>query len=94
MASKVKAKVSKPTRRGRTSTSRLSTKNQVTVPVDILRKAGLAAGDIVNFEVKAGAIIIKVADDVDHPLEGLLGAGKDLFKGFDLTKEREAMWPR
>lgn len=96
MATKVKAKakVKKEVRRGRTSTSRLSTKNQVTVPVDILREAGLMVGDVVNFEVKAGAIIIKVIDEVAHPLAGLLGAGRDLFTGFDLAKERAAMWPQ
>jgi bifunctional DNA-binding transcriptional regulator/antitoxin component of YhaV-PrlF toxin-antitoxin module len=31
--------------------SRLSSKNQVTIPVDILRKAGLAPGDEVHIRV-------------------------------------------
>ena len=65
MNPKVKAKSPvRSVRRGRTSTSRLSSKNQVTLPVDIVRSAGLDAGDIVNFEVKAGRIIITVQENI------------------------------
>ncbi len=94
MATKVKAKTVKAARRGRTSTSRLSSKNQVTVPVAILREAGLVAGDIVKFEVNAGVIVIKVQENVEHPLEALIGAGKGVYQGFDLAKERGLMWPK
>jgi bifunctional DNA-binding transcriptional regulator/antitoxin component of YhaV-PrlF toxin-antitoxin module len=94
MSSKVKIKAVKATRRGRTSTSRISAKHQVTVPVDILRAIGLQAGDAVKFEVKAGAIVIKGQGNQDHPLGNMIGAGTDVYRGFDLAKEREAMWPR
>ena len=94
MSSKVKVKQSKQPRKGRTSTSRISAKHQVTVPVDILRAIGLQAGDAVKFEVKAGAIVIKGQDNQDHPLGHMIGAGTDVYSGFDLAKEREAMWPR
>jgi hypothetical protein len=94
MASKVKAKTPKATRRGRTSTSRLSTKNQLTLPVDIVREADLKTGDLVSFEIKAGEIVIKVARNSDHPLAGLIGAGGNAYKGFDLKTERGQMWPR
>mgnify|MGYP000060536202 CR=1 FL=1 len=94
MNPKVKAKSPvRSARRGRTSTSRLSSKNQVTLPVDIVRSAGLDAGDIVNFEVKAGRIIITVQENIDHPLGELIGVGTDAFQNFDLKKERSQMWP-
>ena len=94
MNSKVKAKTPRARRRGRTSTSRISDKHQVTVPVDILRAIGLEAGDKVKFEVKAGAMVITPEKLDDHPLGLLIGAGGSDYDDFNLAKEREAMWPR
>ncbi|MEN9687637.1 MAG: hypothetical protein RL381_649 [Actinomycetota bacterium] len=94
MKSKVKAKKPVVQRRGRTSTSRISKQHQVTVPVDILRAIGLEAGDRVKFEIKDGAIAIEAEKEFEHPLQLLIGAGKGDYDNFDLTKEREAMWPR
>jgi AbrB family looped-hinge helix DNA binding protein len=99
MANKVKVKPVrgkrvKAIRRGRTSTSRVSAKHQVTVPVDILRAMGLEAGDKVKFEVQDGKIAITPDKNVEHPLGLLIGAGKGAYDNFDLAKEREAMWPR
>lgn len=100
MAPKVKAKkaakrpVLKPKqpaqRAGRTSTSRLSSKNQLTVPVDILRRVGLEAGDEVEFVVNdAGFIQIQ---EVAHanPILNLVGAFPGVFDEFDQEKERAA----
>jgi len=84
----------KLSRRGRTSTSRLSAKNQVTVPVDIVRASGLEPGDTVSFEVKNGHIVLKLHANSEHPLGTLIGAGTDAFKGFDLAQERSQMWPQ
>ena len=94
MNRKVKAKKTAPIRRGRTSTSRISSQNQVTVPVDILRAIGLAAGDKVKFEIKEGAIVITPEELDEHPLRLLIGAGGSDYDDFDLAKERESMWPR
>ena len=94
MNRKVKVKDVKVTRRGRTSTSRISTQHQVTVPVDILRAIGLEAGDKVKFEIKDGVIAITPEEIDDHPLRLLIGAGGSDYDDFDLAKEREAMWPR
>jgi bifunctional DNA-binding transcriptional regulator/antitoxin component of YhaV-PrlF toxin-antitoxin module len=93
MAPKVKVKksakrpVPKPKvpaqRAGRTSTSRLSSKNQLTVPVDILRRVGLAAGDEVEFVVNnAGFIQIQVMGDA-NPVLNLVGAFPGIFDEFD-----------
>ena len=94
MNRKVKVKDVKVTRRGRTSTSRISTQHQVTVPVDILRAIGLEAGDKVKFEIKDGVIAITPEQTDEHPLRLLIGAGGSDYDDFDLAKEREAMWPR
>lgn len=100
MAPKVKAKktvkrtASKPKqpvqRKGRTSTSRLSSKNQLTVPVDILRRVGLEVGDEVEFVVNdAGFIQMRVARDA-NPILNLVGAFPGIFDEFDQEKERAA----
>ena len=103
MAPKVKAKksakrpVTKPKqpaqRAGRTSTSRLSSKNQLTVPVDILRRVGLEAGDEVEFVVNdAGFIEVKPVIE-ENPLLQLAGIGAGIYDDFDLAKDRES-WSR
>lgn len=100
MAPKVKAKkalkkssvkVKHPIQRaGRTSTSRISSKNQVTVPVDIMRRVGLTAGDEVEFVVNdAGFIQLQVQGQVNSVLN-LVGAFPGIFDEFDQEKERAA----
>jgi len=77
-------------RAGRTSTSRLSSKNQLTVPVDILRRVGLAAGDEVEFVVNgAGFIQIQVMGNT-NPVLNLAGAFPGVFDEFDQERERAA----
>lgn len=56
--------------------SRLSAKNQVTIPVDVLRAAGLAAGDdVVIRATGSGRIEIERADDLINRFAGSLSAG-------------------
>ena len=104
MAPKVKAKktAKKPAlkhkvpvqRAGRTSTSRLSSKNQLTVPVDILRRVGLKAGDEVEFVVNnAGFIEVLRAPNCNRDLLKLVGKYGDIFADFDLESERDS-WER
>lgn len=99
---KVKKKVNKlalkpkaPVQRaGRTSTSRLSSKNQLTVPVDILRRVGLEAGDEVEFVVNdAGFIEILRAPNNNRDLLKLVGKYGEVFSDFDLEAERDS-WER
>lgn len=103
MVPKVKAKKStqKPTKKiktpvqraGRTSTSRLSSKNQLTVPVDIVRAVGLEAGDEVEFAVNnAGFIELRKYDKM-RALDELIAKFGDLYVDFDLAKERKSAWP-
>ena len=94
MTPKVKAKTpARSARRGRTSTSRLSSKNQLTLPVDIVREFGLETGVEVSFEIKDGLILIKPLVNESHPLRNLIGVGENIYEGFDLAKERSQMWP-
>jgi AbrB family looped-hinge helix DNA binding protein len=56
--------------------SKLSTKNQVTIPVDVLRAAGLTAGDdVVIRATGSGRIEIERADDLIKRFAGTLPAG-------------------
>jgi bifunctional DNA-binding transcriptional regulator/antitoxin component of YhaV-PrlF toxin-antitoxin module len=89
MTTKVKAKKKAAlTRRGRTSTSKLSSKNQLTVPVDILREAGINEGDLVRFQISdSGAIEIKREE---HPMASLIGITSGLYSDFDLRADRDS----
>jgi AbrB family looped-hinge helix DNA binding protein len=56
--------------------TRLSTKNQVTIPVDVLREAGLAPGDEVLVRVTGpGRVELERADDLVARWAGALPAG-------------------
>ena len=99
MKAKVKAKKSaakavvKQTRRGRASTSRISSKHQVTIPVEVLRQTNFEIGDVVEFEIKDdGSVAIKKTAP-DNPFRALAAAAGDAYVGFDLQKEREESWP-
>ncbi len=91
MSDKVKAKKAnlpfKRTRKGRTLSSRVSSKNQVTIPVEILRQAGIAPNELVNFKFnKSGEIVISKEGSA---LESLFGALSGTYVDFDLRKERD-----
>lgn len=56
--------------------SRVSSKHQVTIPVRVLRNAGLAAGDeVVVRAAGEGRIELERADDLVHRFAGSLPAG-------------------
>ncbi len=78
------------TRKGRTNSSRLSSKHQVTIPVDVLREVGLKVGDELVFKVEKGAIVItKKRIDL---LEWIASLG-GLYDGYDFAAERADAWP-
>lgn len=95
MVAKVKAKKKSPiansivkTRKGRTTTTRLSSKNQVTLPVEIIRKAGFKVGDTINCTVnKDGKIELSPPE---NPMLQFAGMFTGLYEGFDLRADRDA----
>lgn len=94
MKAKVKAKnkttLAAKTRKGRTTTTRLSAKNQITLPVEIIRKAGFKVGDTINCAVnKEGRIELSPPE---NPIMSLIGAGDGIFDDFDLEAERAYSW--
>lgn len=73
-------------RKRRNGTTRISSKNQVTIPVDALRRAGLKAGDELRVEsARAGRVVF--ARDT-NPLLKYAGALTGVFKPGDLEKLR------
>ena len=94
MKAKVKAKkktvVAVKMRKGRTTTTRLSAKNQITLPVEIIRKAGFKVGDTINCTInKEGKIELSPPE---NPIMKLIGAGNGIFDDFDLEAERAFSW--
>ncbi len=97
-SSKVEAKLSKAVKKidvkeraqraGRTMTTRVSAKNQITIPVDILRKAGFKVGDSINCAVMANGTI--ALSRQQKPILSLAGIGTGLYDNFDLEVERDS----
>ena len=80
----------KATRKGRGNSSRLSSKHQVTIPVDVMREAGLKVGDDVVFKVEDNQVVIsKKRVDLLEWIASLNG----LYDGYDFAAERADAWP-
>ena len=102
MANKVKAKkkaaparkapVVKQQRRGRSSTSRISAKHQVTIPVEVLRNSNLVIGDEVEITVNENGVVeVKKVAPI-NPFQALADAAGDTYISFDLERERAESW--
>lgn len=97
MAQKVKAKraVKKSTssrqRRGRATSSRISSKNQITIPVEVLREMSLKPGDRVEFHINKDnrLVVTPVDSEWFKTLDEILGSMTEVYEGFDLQKERQ-----
>ena len=81
----------KATRKGRTRHSRLSSKHQVTIPVDVMREAGIKVGDELVFKVEDGAVVIKPISDAQKilSLAGFLGG---IYNDYDHEAEMADAW--
>ena len=92
MAGKVKKSSAKVIRRGRSSTSRISAKNQVTIPVEILREVKMQPGDTVKFisDGEGQISLIKFEEPKwKSNLRELIGSEPGLGKRANYKKERE-----
>ena len=102
MATKVKAKkkaapaskapVVKQQRRGRSSTSRISAKHQVTIPVEVLRNSNLVIGDEVEITVnESGVVEVKKVAPI-NAFQAIADQIGSAFNSFDWEKERAQAW--
>lgn len=92
MTRKVKNQDPKVIRRGRSSTSRISAKNQVTIPVEILREVNLKSGDTVKFISNGEGQISLIKHEEPKwksAMRELIGSEPGLSKRSDYKKERE-----
>ena len=78
------AKRVKHRRRGYT---RVSTKHQVTLPVDALRRAGIRTGDILRTEVRGPGEVSLVRDD--DPVIQFAGALTDVYGPGEVDELRD-----
>jgi bifunctional DNA-binding transcriptional regulator/antitoxin component of YhaV-PrlF toxin-antitoxin module len=85
MVTKVKAK---KTRKGRTTSTRLSSKNQVTLPIEVIRKAGFKVGDTIHCAVdEEGKILLT---HPENPMLKFAGIATGVYDDFDLRAERDS----
>lgn len=78
-------------RQRRSGVTRLSSKNQVTLPVTALRQAGVGVGDELRVEADGdGRLLLTRARD---PLEELIGSAPELAGAVDLEALRDE-WER
>ena len=83
-------------RRGRATSSRISSKNQITIPVEVLREVNLKPGDQIEFMIdKEERIVLASSADAEwkKSLRRLAGSMPGLRTNFDYAKEREE-WDR
>ena len=80
----------KASRKGRGNSSRLSSKHQVTIPVDVMREAGFKVGDELVFKVEDNQVVVsKKRVDLLEWIASLNG----LYDGYDFAAERADAWP-
>jgi antitoxin PrlF len=56
--------------------STISSKGQVTVPVEVRERLGLRAGTAVSFELRADGVLLKKGGERDHPVDKVFGVIK------------------
>ena len=54
--------------------SKLTAKNQVTIPADVRQRLGVKSGDHVAFEVDDGKVIVRKAKSIDWAWSAAVGA--------------------
>lgn len=81
--------ISEPLQRaGRTTKTRLSAKNQITIPVEIMRKAGFKVGETINCTVSDDGKVILTRPE--NPMLQFAGIATGLYDGFDLRADRDS----
>ncbi|MDO8187855.1 AbrB/MazE/SpoVT family DNA-binding domain-containing protein [Conexibacter sp. JD483] len=80
-----------PTRRDRRGGSRISSKHQVTIPIDAFTAAGFREGDVVRIEAAGpGRVVLTRQDDLLDQFSGAMRAGPDLRRAVDELRDEWA----
>lgn len=58
----------------RMDVSKLTAKNQVTIPADVRQRLGVKSGDHVAFEVDGGKVIVRKAKPIDWAWSAAVGS--------------------
>ena len=78
--------------------STMSSKGQLTVPMELRKKLGLTAGTVVHLELRDGAVLMRKGSGDDHPVDrvfGRLHLGKSVDKIIDeMRGPRPARGPK
>jgi len=67
-------------------TTKISSKHQVTIPIDAMEQAGLRTGDRLRVRTEGSTVIL---EPETSRLDGFFGAGTGLYEGFDLDALRD-----
>ena len=71
-------------------TSTISSKGQVTVPVDVRRRLGLKEGDQVEFSYENGTVVLRPLRSEENPFAKWVGAsGRKMPEGTAVAWVRE-----
>lgn len=54
----------------------VSSKGQITLPVEVREKLGLAAGTAVQFEIREGGVLVRKGTGGVHPVDRVFGSLK------------------
>jgi len=54
--------------------STMSSKGQLTVPMELREKLGLTAGTVVQFELRDGVVLLRKGNHEGHPVDRLFGS--------------------
>jgi bifunctional DNA-binding transcriptional regulator/antitoxin component of YhaV-PrlF toxin-antitoxin module len=78
-------------RRGGRKGTRISSKHQVTIPIDAFKAAGLNEGDVVRIEATGpGRVVVTRQDDLLDQFSGALRAGGALRRTVDELRDEWA----
>jgi AbrB family looped-hinge helix DNA binding protein len=53
--------------------STMSSKGQLTIPIELRERLGLEAGTVIQFELRDGAIFMRKGTQTNHPVDQLFG---------------------
>jgi AbrB family looped-hinge helix DNA binding protein len=77
--------------------STMSSKGQLTVPIELREKLGLEAGTVIQFELRDGAIFMRKGTLNDHPVDrvfGILDLGKPVDEILDEMRGPRPVRPK